>query len=79
VSFGDVGWLGFYVLLGVGVFRLAGDIRARVAGDVDALLDAAAVGLVALIIVWYASVRVILGDTSTPVLVRLVVGVVSHT
>ncbi|HSK91998.1 MAG TPA: bifunctional diguanylate cyclase/phosphodiesterase [Euzebyales bacterium] len=71
-SLADVGWLGCYVLLAVGVFRLAGATRTRAAGDVDALLDAAAVGIVALIVVWYASIRVIVGDASTPAFVRVV-------
>jgi diguanylate cyclase (GGDEF)-like protein len=71
-SLADVGWLGSYLLLGVGVFRMAGVTRARIANDVDAMLDAAAVGVVALVVVWYASISSIVADTSTPALVRVV-------
>ena len=72
VSPADVGWLGCYVLIAVAVFRLAQDTRAVRGFDVDALLDAAAVGIVALVVVWYASISEIVGDTSTPTAVRAV-------
>jgi diguanylate cyclase (GGDEF)-like protein len=71
-SLADVGWLGVYLFLGVGVYRMAGTSRERVASDIDAMLDAAAVGVVALVVVWYASIGAILADTSTPAVVRVV-------
>jgi len=71
-SAADVGWLSSYALLGVAIIRLSGSSGDRRRGDTDALIDALAVGIVALVVVWYASLEAIVDDTSTSALVRIV-------
>ena len=70
VSWGDAFWLPSYIGLAAGVWLLVGrqDRDARIM----TLLDTAAVGVMALLVVWQLAIVPTWGDASVPAAVRLV-------
>ncbi|MFW3172473.1 putative bifunctional diguanylate cyclase/phosphodiesterase [Geodermatophilus sp. CPCC 206100] len=72
LSISDAAYVGGYVALALGLWRMA-DVRGRTRGQqVDGWLDGAGVFIAMLMLVWQLSVAGTVTDTSLPVLTRLV-------
>ncbi len=72
-SLADIGYYVGYLGLGAAVLVVVvSDRHDRRRVDVEALLDAVTVAIVAVLVIWTTSVRDIVGDTTTPVADRIV-------
>ena len=70
LSLGDVGWLGSYVAMVFGVFRMLRGSKQRL--DVDGLIDVAAVTVVVVLLEWQFSLAAVLSDSSHSLLSKTV-------
>jgi diguanylate cyclase (GGDEF)-like protein/PAS domain S-box-containing protein len=71
LSIADVGWVGSYVAIAVGLMRLAREHSPGRREDVDGLIDLAAVFVVVVLLAWTFVIAPTLADGSLPLTVRI--------
>lgn len=72
VSIADAAWLASYVAIAAGLLVLLNTARRGERGDVDGMIDMAAVGVLGLLVVWQLSVQATVFDSSVSPFVRAV-------